>query len=290
MRIDLHVHSTASDGALPPEAVVRAACDGGLDMIALADHDTTAGVARAAEAAGALVVVPAIEVSTTFGDIDLHILGYFVDPEAPGLLRHERAAAQRREERIRGMLDLLERHGVHVPLDAVRQAAGEAALARPHLARAMVDSDAVRSINDAFETFIGDGGPAFLPTYLPPPADAIRMIHDAGGLAVWAHPPTPLLETRTGEFARLGLDGIECRRPRMTRSETDRALRIAQEHNLLPTGGSDWHGPWSGELGAFFLEPTDIPEFLERGGIDPGPLTDDRRPTTDDHPPTAHGL
>jgi predicted metal-dependent phosphoesterase TrpH len=267
VRIDLHVHSTASDGALPPEAVVRAARDGGLDLIALADHDTTAGVGPALEAAEGLTVIPAIEVSTTFQDIDLHILGYFVDPQAPALLRHARAAARLREERIRGMLDLLARHGVHVPLDAVREAAGDAALARPHLARAMVDSDAVRSVNDAFDTFIGDGGPAFLPTRLPPPADAIRMIHETGGLAVWAHPPATLLESRTGEFARLGLDGIECRRPRMTRGEIDRALRVAREHNLLSTGGSDWHGPWSGELGAFCLQRDDIPEFLERGGL-----------------------
>lgn len=267
MRIDLHVHSTASDGALPPEAVVRAARDGGLDLIALADHDTTAGVGPALAAAEGIVVIPAIEVSTTFEDIDLHILGYFVDPQAAGLLRHARAAAQLREERIRGMLDLLKQHGVHVPLDAVREAAGDAALARPHLARAMVDADAVRSVNDAFDAFIGDGGPAFLPTRLPPPADAIRLIHEAGGVAVWAHPPAKLLESQTAEFARKGLDGVECRRPRMTRGEIDRALRIAREYGLLPTGGSDWHGPWNGDLGAFYLEPDDIPGFLERGAL-----------------------
>ncbi|MEJ2186839.1 MAG: hypothetical protein P8Z36_12985 [Gemmatimonadota bacterium] len=165
------------------------------------------------------------------------------------------------------MLDLLERHGVHVPFDAVREAAGDAALARPHLARAMVASDAVRSINDAFDTFIGDGGPAFLPTRLPPPADAIRLIHESGGLAIWAHPPASLLETRAGEFARLGLDGVECRRPRMTRGEIERALKVARAHHLLPTGGSDWHGPWSGDLGAFYLERDDLREFLERGGL-----------------------
>jgi len=246
---------------------VRAARDGGLDLIALADHDTTAGIAPARAAAEGLTVISAIEVSTTFEDVDLHILGYFVDPEAPALLRHARSATELRETRIRGMLELLERRGVHVPIEAVREAAGGAALARPHLARAMVDADAVRSINDAFDAFIGDGGPAFLPTRLPPPADAIRMIHEAGGLAVWAHPPANLVESQTGDFARLGLDGIECRRPRMTRGEINRALRIAREHHLLPTGGSDWHGPWSGELGAFYLEPDDVREFLERGGF-----------------------
>lgn len=267
MRIDLHVHSSASDGALPPEAVVRAARDGGLDLIALADHDTTAGVPRAMDAAEGLVVVSAIEVSSTYQDSDLHILGYFVDPQAPALHRYARVAAELREERIRGMLDLLARQGLHVPLDAVRHAAGDAALARPHLARAMVDADAVRSINDAFDQFIGDGGPAFLPTHLPPPAEAIGLIHETGGLAVWAHPPAGLLETRTGEFARLGLDGIECRRPRLTRGEIQRALHIAREHDLLCTGGSDWHGPWSGELGAFYLERDDVRAFLERGHL-----------------------
>jgi len=267
MRIDLHVHSTASDGALPPEAVVRAARAGGLDLIAVADHDTTAGVAPATQAADGLVVVPAVELSTTFQDIDLHLLGYFVDPQAPGLLRHASIATERREQRIRGMLQLLERQGLHVPMDAVRAAAGDAALARPHLARAMVEVDAVPSINDAFDRFIGDRGPAFLPTFLPPPDQAIRLIHDAGGLAAWAHPPASMLVTHIRSFADLGLDAIECFRPRASQAETERALRIARQHHLLATGGSDWHGPWSGELGAFFLGLDDVGEFLRRGGV-----------------------
>lgn len=269
MRIDLHLHSDASDGAMAPAAVVDAAVAGGLDLIALADHDTVAGVAPASEAAtGRLHVLPAIEVSTTHGPADLHILGYNVDIADQRLNAYVQTARDRREERVVSMIGLLDDLGLPLELDDVWNAAGHAsALARPHLARAMLERGLVGSISEAFDRYIGDGGPAFLPTRLPPPAEAIDLIHSAGGIAVWAHPPLDGLEGLVERFARDGLDGLECHRPRLNRAEIRRISRAARRNDLLITGGSDWHGPWNGELGSFFLEPADVEAFLERAGI-----------------------
>jgi len=269
VRIDLHIHSNASDGALPPAELVDAAVAGGLDLIALADHDTAAGVHPAMAAARDRIhVLPAIEISTTHRAIDLHVLGYDIDPEHPDILAFAETARVRREERIRAMLGRLEGLGVDLALDDVHDMAGDArALARPHLARAMLEHGAVGSLAEAFDRFIGDGKPAFLATQLPPPREAFDLVHNAGGLAVWAHPPADLLERELVDFVRHGLDGIECHRPRLTREETRRAVRHARRNDLLITGGSDWHGPWNGELGAFHLEPGDIEAFLDCLGI-----------------------
>lgn len=263
------MHSSYSDGALAPQELVAAAIRGGLDLMALADHDTAAGVRPAIDAARDRIhVLPAIEVSTTHGDTDLHVLGYGIDPDNADLTSYARRASARREERIGNMTELLAGLGLELQLDDVRRAAGDArALARPHLARAMMQRGLVSSVTEAFDRYIGDRGPAFLPTSLPPPANAIDLIHRAGGIAVWAHPPLDGIDGMLGPLIRAGLDGIECHRPRLTNSEISKATRVARRNSVLITGGSDWHGPWNGELGSFFLEAGDVDAFLERAGI-----------------------
>ena len=270
MRIDLHLHSTASDGSLSPSALVWAARSAGLHVIALTDHDTGAGLAEAMRAAvGAVHVIPGIELSTTHEDAELHMLGYFIDPTHPGLCEFTRAAAQARSRRMRGMLDRLETLGINVDYEEVLAAAGadHAAIGRPHLARALVQRGFAHSFADAFDRYIGDRGPAFLPTELLTTAAGIDLIHRAGGLAVWAHPRAAVFQRDVTKFIAWGLDGVECFRPRCPAEECLALERTAKAHRLLVTGGSDWHGVWHGRLGEFSMTRDEIGAFLERGGI-----------------------
>jgi 3',5'-nucleoside bisphosphate phosphatase len=268
MHIDLHLHSTASDGTLSPAALVEAAVAGHLDVIALSDHDTVAGVAGAIEAARGLPieVIPAIEVSSTWGTREIHILGYDVDPGESRLARHAHFAEDLRAERIRKMIRLLGEQGVEVSMDAVLEAAGPEAhaLGRPHLARALVVAGHASSVPDAFDRLIGDGHRAFLPTSLVSPEEAVRLIEEAGGTAVWAHPPSDLVEELLPALVRAGLMGLEIYRPR---AHPDRMLRLehlARTSGLLRTGGSDWHGPDGGiPLGTFWVSEEEVGGFLE---------------------------
>ncbi len=267
-RVDLHIHSTASDGALAPSAVVEAARAGGLDIIAVADHDTTAGVAAAREAAGdGPRVIPAVELSTTVDGTDLHILGYHIDPANAELSEHARLAVDARRERVREMLRRLRGLGVALSLEQVLDAAegGRSALGRPHVARALLVAGHVRSVDEAFARWLGDERPAFVPTEMLTPRQAIRLIHGAGGVAVWAHPPFHLLERDIEGFVASGLDGIECFRPRTGPTELARLQRTAAAYGLLVSGGSDWHGEWSGPLGTFRVPAPRVARLLEFG-------------------------
>ncbi|MEX1184358.1 MAG: PHP domain-containing protein [Gemmatimonadota bacterium] len=270
MRIDLHVHSTASDGSYAPAAVIQAARAGGLHVLALADHDTVGGVAAAqAAGAGALHVIPAIELSTHHAGNELHMLGYYVDPLEAGLLRYSVRASGAREVRMREMLDRLAALNITVSFDDVLVAAGPKpdSIGRPHLARALLQRGYVQSMNEAFDRFIGDDGPAFVPTRLITADQAIEIIHQAGGVAVWAHPRQDRMEAELPRLQESGLDGVECFRPRVPPPDSDRIAATARARGLLVTGGSDWHGEWHGRLGDFFVDRDDVAQFLDVGGI-----------------------
>ena len=268
MKIDLHLHSDASDGALAPSEVAARAAEAGLDLIALADHDTTAGVrpAMAAAEERGIRVLPAIEISASHRGRDIHILGYGIDPDAPALAEHSAEARERRDVRIREMIDRLAELGVDVAYDAVVEEAGPnaQALARPHLARVLWNQGHVPSVSAAFDRYIADDGPAYVPVRAVDVPGAIERVHEAGGLAVWAHPPMPLLGGALREFVEAGLDGLECYRPRVEPSDLNRLLNKARQHDLLVTGGSDWHGHWHGDLGTFHLDPDVLGDFLDR--------------------------
>lgn len=271
MKIDLHLHTNASDGALDPAELVTRAAGAGLDLIAVSDHDTTAGVAPAVAAARDLDirVIPAIEISASHGDRDIHILGYLVDPDAPVIAEHSAQARARRDVRIREMIRRLDELGVRVEYEDVVAEAGPNAqtLARPHLARVLWNQGHVSSVAQAFDRYIADDGPAYVPVHALDVPGAIRCIHDAGGLAVWAHPPVSLLGSALPGFADAGLDGIECYRPRVAPPDLERLLNKARRHDLLVTGGSDWHGDWHGDLGSFHLDKDVLGDFLQRAGI-----------------------
>jgi len=269
MRVDLHLHSTASDGSLSPAALVQSAVAGGLDVIALTDHDTVGGLAEAASAAaGCIHVIPGIEISTNQATSEIHILGYFIDPGSAPMRDHETTAVARRRERMVDIIDALRPSGIDVNITEVVEAAGNARImARPHLARVLVQRGYANNVTDAFDRWIGNGSVAFRPVNLVSPELAIQIIHAASGMAVWAHPDITRFRADARRFADAGLDGVECFRPRCSADESLELERTAVGLGLLRTGGSDWHGPWSGRLGTFALGREEIGAFLERGGI-----------------------
>lgn len=272
MRLDLHVHTVASDGAWRAEAVVDAAVDGRLDVIAITDHDTTDGVAPAVAAAAGrrLQVVAGTELSSTWEDQELHILGYFVDLDAPALVEHRARARSLRRRRMEGMVERLHGVGVHVGMDAVLEAAGPdtSVLARPHLARALVEAGYVGTVPEAFDRYLADHHPAFLPTALQGPGEAVEVILRSGGIPVWAHPPLHLLDRVLPGLVEAGLRGVEVLRPRTSPGALERLRAAARREDLVITGGSDWHDPDRNEpLGSFWVGADEVAAFLDEGGM-----------------------
>lgn len=264
MRLDLHLHTNSSDGSLSPAELVQAARAGNLDVIAVTDHDTVAGVhAAIAAAAAELRVIPAIEISTQLGG-ELHMLGYHLDMANAALLEYTRAASQRRQERMRGMLERLAKRDIHITYEEVIAGAGTRpdAVGRPHLARSLVDRGHARNVNDAFDRLIGDDSDAYVAVQLLSPVQAIELIHGAGGIAVWAHPRVDVFDREVRNLRKAGLDGVECYRPRHTSAEVQFFEAAAKELSLVRTGGSDWHGVWHGKLGDYSVDSTQVPEFM----------------------------
>ena len=271
MRLDLHIHTTASDGAWSPSAVARAAA-GRLDVIAVTDHDTTAGIAAARAAAQGLPlqIIPGTELSSTYKGRDIHVLGYFVDPEAKALREHAARAETGRERRMEGMIQRLRGQGVNVDMEAVLAAAGpdRGSIGRPHLAKVLVEAGHATSIPDAFDRWIGDAHPAFLPTALLEPPAAVEVVKAAGGIPVWAHPPLDVLDTLLPPLVRAGLRGLEVYRPRADPQQMATLERTARSAGLVVTGGSDWHSPNAGSaLGDFHVTSDELSRFLEEGGM-----------------------
>jgi hypothetical protein len=245
--IDLHMHSTASDGLLAPADVVAAARAAGLTAIALTDHDTVEGVAEARTAGDAVGVrvVAGIELSAHEGDRELHVLGLHLT-RLSGL--EERLVALRATRRIRAaqIVDKLRALGFPIELDAVWREAGEGAVGRPHVARVLIANGWVRDHRDAFDRLIGSGRPAYVPKQRLPLGEAVQMLHDAGGLAILAHPGSDGSRSRLEMFKRIGFDGVEVRHPSHTAEDIARLGTLADYLGMVPSGGSDWHGSTDG--------------------------------------------
>lgn len=272
MRLDLHIHTTASDGSWSPEAVVRGAAGGGLDVISVTDHDTTAGVARAQEVGREVdvQVVPGIEVSSSYRGQDVHVLGYFVDIGSPALAAYCERAERRREERMREMIARLADQGVVLAFADVERAAGadRGVIGRPHLAAALVEAGHATSVPDAFNHLIGDDHEAFVPTAMLDPVGAVELIVGAGGIPMWAHPPGELVDTLLPEMRAAGLGGLEVYRPRGRHADLVRLEGICKSGGLLMSGGSDWHTPdYGSSLGDFWVDADEVEGLLEAGGL-----------------------
>lgn len=268
LRLDLHLHTTFSDGSETPTDVVRRAAAGGLGVIAITDHDTAGGVPEAIEAAGELEleVIPGAELSSSHDGRELHILGYGLDPFHEGIRAHADHAWTKRRARMEAILEnLREQADIHITLEEVREAAEarNPMVGRPHLARVLVDRGYVRDIPAAFDEYIADDCPAFVPTELGSPADAIAVIREAGGVAVWAHPPGDLLEELLRELVDSGLQGLEAYRPRWPARKIRHVEEYAALHDLVLTGGSDWHNASrNGSVGDFWVQSTRVQRFL----------------------------
>jgi hypothetical protein len=269
VRLDLHLHTTRSDGAFAPEAVAAAAARAGLHAIAITDHDTADGVAPARAAAareGRLRVLAGIELSCTEGGADLHLLGYGIDPADPGLSALAARLAVLRRERLGEIVARLNALGVAIGVTDVSPPAGNLAVGRPHVAEALVRLGSVSTVQEAFGRFLRDGGPAHVPHRGPAPADAIRAVHDAGGVAVWAHPGLEAAR-RFPEFRGLGLDGVEALRPTLAPTASAAMEHAARAAGLFITGGSDWHGAARPALGSWYVTEKHVPRLLARLGI-----------------------
>jgi len=246
--VDLHTHSTASDGIYPPGELLRLASEAGLRVLALTDHDTTAGIAVAAEAAKKLDIefLPGIELNTDTQGGEVHILGYFPDCEQPAFQNTLQTLRNARERRGQRMVEQLNEHGINISWDRVREIA-QGSVGRPHVARALLEAGYVKSIPEAFETYIGKGGVGFVPRYHLSPLDATRLIVSANGLPVIAHPlHLPGLATLREwlpDLCAAGMVGLETYYGPYNKEDERAILALAAEFHLIPTGGSDFHGP-----------------------------------------------
>ncbi len=252
MRADLHVHSSASDGTDPPAEVMRRAARAGLDAVALTDHDTVAGYAEARRAlSGSLILVPGLELSCRIGHRSVHLLAYLFDPDDAELGPELGRIREDRVLRARAMVSRLADLGVDVSWDQVAAIAGPAVVGRPHIARAMAASGAIAEPREAFtRDWIGDGGRAYVGRYALDPVHAIRLVRDAGGAAVLAHPRAGRdWEVSDEEIARLaaaGLAGVEVFHPDQPDAERSVLLALTRDLGLLASGGSDDHGSLTG--------------------------------------------
>ena len=243
--IDLHTHSTRSDGTTSPARNVALAVEAGLDGLALTDHDTLDGWDEAAEACdrAGLRFVPGVELSTELGAHSVHLLGYFLDPGYGPLLAECDRLRNERERRAHAIIGRLAAMGVDITFQAVAARANGAPVGRPHIAAAMVDAGVVPDLDAAFDGFIEDGGPAYVPKHALDPADGVRLIRDAGGVAVLAHPGLSLVDPAIMDgLVAAGLAGVEA--DHVGHDEPTRMFwrTAAAERNLYVTGASDFHG------------------------------------------------
>ncbi|MFD4923463.1 PHP domain-containing protein [Streptomyces goshikiensis] len=252
MRIDLHAHSTASDGTDSPAELVRNAAAAGLDVVALTDHDTVGGYAEAIAALqgipAGLTLVTGAELSCRLDGIGLHMLAYLFDPDEPELARERELVRDDRVPRARAMVAKLRDLGVDITWEHVARIAGDGSVGRPHIATALVELGVVRSVSDAFTpAWLADGGRAYAEKHELDPFDAIRLVKAAGGVTVFAHPAAVkrgrcVPEAALGALAAAGLDGIEVDHMDHDTDTRARLRGLAGDLGLLTTGSSDYHG------------------------------------------------
>ena len=241
-RVDLHAHTTFSDGALSPEALVSRAVEKHLAALAVTDHDTVEAIPRARAAAGTVLqLVPGIEMSTAFEGADLHILGYYVDPDHTPLRERLAAMQEERRQRALAIVERLRTMGLAVDLDQVLELAGPGVVGRPHVAEVMVRTGLVSDFDEAFARYLGSQAPAYVPRPAFSPAEAIRLIHAADGVSVLAHPGSQMPDGVIERLRDSGLRGIEVWHPQHGGSTVRRYQALAQRLGLLTTGGSDFH-------------------------------------------------
>ncbi|MFE1104193.1 PHP domain-containing protein [Nocardiopsis alba] len=278
-RIDLHSHSSVSDGSDTPAEVMAHAVAAGVDVLALTDHDTVGGIEEAVRSLPPdLTLVPGMELSCAYQGSSVHLVSYLFDPEAPGLLEELRRIRSDRASRAEEMVRKLQELGVDVTWERVLEIAGAGnsehadanTIGRPHLARAVVEAGAAENVQDAFDRWIGSGGPAYASRYALDPVRAVRMVREAGGVCSLAHPgraegamngavPVELVE----RMVAAGLGGIEADHPSHRRSQAAFWRGVASDLGVVVTGSSDDHGTLSGRrLGCRTTAPEAFEELI----------------------------
>lgn len=271
MPVELHCHTTASDGTLTPAELVGMAVRKGLEALAITDHDTTAAYAPAVQAARGfrLEIIPALEINAERGGLDVHVLGYFLDPSSEPLQRALARLRESRLQRARLMAERLGELGVPVRYERVLEIARGDSVGRPHVARAMVEAGHVPDMAAAFDRFLAVGKPGYVPRRNLSPEDAIQLIREASGVPVLAHPGLIGDDSIVPDLVRAGLGGIEAHYPQHPLPLRQHYVDLAARHGLLVTGGSDYHGPESRhrvDLGAVPLPPDTVGRLREAAG------------------------
>ncbi len=266
-RVDLHIHSTASDGKFSPEEIVGKAAGLGLEVIALTDHDTVDGIPAALKAVRAfpeLKLIPGVEISTDLTEGEAHILGYFIDYASRELGSTLERFRNSRQGRARGMVEKLGALGIAIDWSRVREIAGEGSIGRPHIARAMLEKGYIATFEEAFDKYIGHGGSAYVEREKMTPEEAVKLILHSRGLPVLAHPFTvPEPEDMVIKLKAVGLVGIEAYYKDNTEEQTGVTLDLAEKYGLIATGGTDYHG--IGNSGEVMLGGVEVPmEAVER--------------------------
>lgn len=254
IEVDLHLHTTASDGTLTPTQLVHLCAERGLRVICISDHDTTNGLPEALQAAAAypdLTIIPGIELSTDIPDSEIHILGYFVDHYDEHLQSILNDFRDGRRNRGRQMVENLNAMGIAISWERVQEIAGDASIGRPHIAQALVEGGYVQYPKDAFDKYIGRNGPAYADRVKLKPADAVRMLLDRGALPVMAHPTYSASKSDRGAVSSLpgiladltaaGLVGMEVYYGDYTPEQVKWLRGLADDFGLIPCGGSDYH-------------------------------------------------
>jgi len=245
--VDLHAHSTASDGSQSPAAAVAAAHAAGLSALALTDHDTLAGIPEAQQAADAcgLRLIAGVELSVHQGPMEVHLLGLHIRDVA-ALQDGLEVYRGHRRTRAETIVARLNAAGVPIAFEAVLAQADGAAIGRPHVARALVAAGHVRDLREAFDRWLGAGKPAYVDKERLEIAEGIALVHRAGGIAIIAHPAAEGYRERLEPLVAVGLDGVEVKHPSHSSEDEKRLAALTEFFDLVPSGGSDWHGAMQG--------------------------------------------
>ncbi|MEW6686684.1 MAG: PHP domain-containing protein [Candidatus Edwardsbacteria bacterium] len=246
--VDLHIHTTFSDGALTPEQVVKEAKTAGLEAIAITDHDALEGVISALQIAKneKIELIPGVELSTLVGEKDIHIIGYYLDLENKNLLQALKKFRDAREKRAAEMVKRLENIGIKISFERILEVANGGALGRPHLAEVLVERGYANSSDEAFRHYLYRGSPIYVSKYHLRPDEAFSLILNAGGIPVFAHPGIEGKDNIIPLFIKQGLKGIEVWHSKHSLQTIQHYLALAQQYGLLITGGSDSHGGKNG--------------------------------------------
>lgn len=269
MTADLHVHTNFSDGALSPEEIVKLAKEKNLGTIAITDHDVVDGIELALiESAKSKVrIIPGIEFTCEVDEAELHILGYFINYKKEGLLAVLKKLQQSRHDRIGLIIKQLSKDGIPLDESRIRAIAGQGSAGRPHVAQGLIEAGYAANTKEAFMRYLIPGKPGYAPHYKLHPLEALKLIHESGGVSVYAHPRISNYDEIIPKLAENGLSGIEVYYPSHGYADERHYLEVAQKHNLVVTGGSDFHGGRGineVQLGEKFVPDENVAELEKR--------------------------